>query len=281
MYDEAIRGLLGVLEGRGVEIQALQLTSVTVSLLSMGRLLWKPPAVLATLGSAATRWATKVLRLQSMACGMTLDPFSLGITGASVSLDPPAADKLRLLRGLFPSLRRIGVIHTPGRCAEAVRELEALRAGGEPILLVQARNAAGLRHSLADLRRRADALLMLPDASLYDGPASVARLLRLASRRRLPVVGVSPTHVRAGALVAIHGSPEDNGRRLGGVVMRILSGEKARDIPPQQTLKVLWDVNPAVARDLGLRIHESAAETPRSSTQMNQMPPLPTQEVST
>ena len=126
-----------------------------------------------------------------------------GCLCTAVYREATVADQLKVLRGVLPGARKVGVLLGP----ESVR----LRAQLEfPPLLFEIRmlsDADELAASLGELLPRVDVLLALPDATLYN--PDTARLLLLASyRQTTPVIGPDEQFVRAGSLAAAHPSPE-------------------------------------------------------------------------
>ena len=68
--------------------------------------------------------------------------------------------------------------------------------------------------SLRRLLKQNDALLMLPDQSIYNRD-TLKGVLLTSYRHRIPVISYSPAHVKSGALASIYSSPTDIGNQIG------------------------------------------------------------------
>ena len=162
----------------------------------------------------------------------------------AVYREAPVADQLRVLRGVLPGARKVGVLLGP----ESVRLLEQLQF---PPLLFEVRvlsEADELAASLGELLPRVDVLLALPDATLYN--PDTARLLLLASyRQTTPVIGPDEQFVRAGSLAAAHPSPE--GLIEAAAVLLQYAGLPGQ-LPPPDYARATLSVNNRVARSYGV-----------------------------
>ena len=80
------------------------------------------------------------------------------------------------------------------------------------------------------------------------------RIIALAARRAIPAIYSNRNEHEAGGLMT-YTADTVNGHRLAGTyVGRILKGEKAADLPVQQSTKVELFVNLKVAKALGITI---------------------------
>ncbi|RYD26663.1 MAG: hypothetical protein EOP86_25635, partial [Verrucomicrobiaceae bacterium] len=102
-----------------------------------------------------------------------------------------------------------------------------------------------LKRQVAGLSREKSVLYLTyfqsPDGAVHT-PADVAEAISAASA--VPVVGPYDTYVGRGVMAVCVSPFEEEGRALGGVIRRILSGEKAADIgvlPPSRTRLILDD----------------------------------------
>jgi ABC-type uncharacterized transport system substrate-binding protein len=76
----------------------------------------------------------------------------------------------------------------------------------------------------------------------------------LAARHAVPAVYVGREFAAAGGLLSYGGSTADSYRLAGIYVGRILKGEKAADLPVQQSTKVEMIMNLKAAKALGLTV---------------------------
>ena len=106
---------------------------------------------------------------------------------------------------------------------------------------------------LSELLADIDLLLTLPDPAVYNKRTIVSVLLS-SYRQRVPVVGFSRAYVKAGALIALHSTPEQIGRQIAeALVHRLAHGRWPRaGIQHPNYFDVA--INARVARSLGIRL---------------------------
>lgn len=173
------------------------------------------------------------------------------VTGVAMHL--PAERYLSFL-GTELKARRVGIIYNPARTGALAREARyaAERLG---ITLV-AREASGPReavHDLAQLKGKVDALWLLPDPSVVTRDTLEAFAL-FSQENRVPVVAFAAKYLEQGALAAFEVDPAEMGRQAGRMCRRILDGTRVENVPPEPPAKAVIRTNPAVARNLGLKV---------------------------
>ena len=167
-----------------------------------------------------------------------------GCRCTAVYREAPVSAQLRLLHGILPGARKVGVLLGP----ESDRFRDELVL---PPLLFDIRSledADQLPAALAELLPRVDVLLALPDASLYN--PDTARLLLLASyRQTTAVIGPDEQFVRAGSLAAAHPSPEG---LIEATAMLLQYAGLPERLPPPGYARATISVNARVARSYGV-----------------------------
>jgi putative ABC transport system substrate-binding protein len=103
------------------------------------------------------------------------------------------------------------------------------------------------------LARRVDVLWALPDSSVFT-PLTTGPIQLQALQRRVPVLGLSTSHARTGALAALTPDYTDVGRQTTELVRRVIAGGGARTIPVARPRKVDVVVNARTARRLGIAL---------------------------
>ena len=91
----------------------------------------------------------------------------------------------------------------------------------------------------------------LPDPTVFSR-GGAKRVLLHTLDKQIPFMGLSEHYVRAGALLAVAASYEENGRQVAERVIRILDGESPRRIPVARPEAVEVVFNPNTARRLEL-----------------------------
>lgn len=174
-------------------------------------------------------------------------------TLSAVFLDQPLARQLDLIRLALPTARSIGILyggesrgHSPA-LEKAARERD-MKLG--TALVAQGGLSSALQQVLGD----ADALLALPDPAVFNSETA-ANILMATYRRHVPLIGFSPSYVKAGALLALYSTPAQAGTRGGEVLRQAMAGKSLPS--PQWPREFTVAVNHDVARSLGLALHEA------------------------
>jgi putative ABC transport system substrate-binding protein len=84
-----------------------------------------------------------------------------------------------------------------------------------------------------------------------------ARIIELAAKNRLPAIYQWPHVAREGGLMASGPSLAGMDQLLSGMVVRVLNGTRAGDLPIEQPTRFELVINLATARALGLSIPQT------------------------
>ena len=103
----------------------------------------------------------------------------------------------------------------------------------------------------SDLSSRMDVLWSVADSTVFS-PSGLRQVLLATLRGRVPFVGLSPSFVKAGALLALSVDYQDVGRQSGEQALRILAGEEPSQIPvtTPRSLSLSLNLNTATADQL-------------------------------
>ncbi|MGH8799319.1 MAG: ABC transporter substrate-binding protein, partial [Casimicrobiaceae bacterium] len=149
----------------------------------------------------------------------------------AVPLDMPAGPQILWLRRLLPAARYIGILYDPAQNADHVDSLAAAlrRADFNPVLVPVAAPAM-LPAAVGHLPNAVDALLALPDTTVYT-PQTAKGLLLFSFRHKLPLIGPSEAWVKAGALYALVWDYREVGAFCARLALRRLLGAGAAAPP--------------------------------------------------
>ncbi len=168
-----------------------------------------------------------------------------------VDLDIPIAAQLIAMKSLWPGRMRAGIIRNPAQSRYTAELLETLaRKEGFSLLVIDCDGPAHLLKTMGAFKGRVDFVLCPPDSELYNA-VTIKPLVMASLEQRLPLVGFSPSFVRAGAAAGIFPDYADLGRQAAEVALRVLRGEE-HGAPNESPRKVLVAVNQRVARLLGV-----------------------------
>jgi len=160
--------------------------------------------------------------------------------------DPPLDRQLRLIIGILPQARRIGVLF--GTNSEfLLRELRQYAAPMGLEIVPQRWDNINDSRPLQALFKNSDVLLGLDDPDLYN-PKTAKNLLLSSYARQLPLIGPNAGFVKAGSLASTYSDQADWLNVLDRLLDRAPSSWP-RSLYPEH-FKVVG--NPQVARSLGI-----------------------------
>jgi putative ABC transport system substrate-binding protein len=180
------------------------------------------------------------------------------VTGLTLVASEQSAKRLELLKEILPRLARVAVLWNSNNASHPLqlKEME----GAAPVLGIQLQSlpvadAIDLEKALQSAAEAsAEALITMDDLLII---SHRARIVDLATRQRLPVMGEFKPFATAGALMSYAPDQIDMWRRAAGYVDKIFKGSKPADLPVEQPIKFELIVNLKSAKALGLRIPES------------------------
>jgi putative ABC transport system substrate-binding protein len=180
------------------------------------------------------------------------------LTGIS-SLDTDLTPKrLQVLKAIFPTVRRVWAVYHPddlssGAAARKAQEVAALLK--VEVVARAVRTPEELVSQLKSLQP-GDGLLSPPTVTMN----IPGMLLDLQLMARWPAIFYTDFWVQAGALVS-YGSPiRDDSAQSARLVVRILRGERPRDLPVEGPNKIELTINSKTAKSLGITIPREILE---------------------
>jgi putative ABC transport system substrate-binding protein len=216
------------------------------------------PAAIVSIGTRATLWARDTTLEIPIVFAMVLNPVSGGliesmqrpggrITGAA--LDVPPQRQLETLHEIVGA-QRIGVLYNPSETGLLVGEArEAARQAGLELVPIEVHDPTELGESLARLDGSVEALWSVADRTVLSR-GMVEQVLLYTLDHQIPFMGLSAQYVRAGALLALRTSYEENGAQAAELVMQVLSGAPAGSLPVTVPTEIEVVFNPRTAERL-------------------------------
>jgi hypothetical protein len=172
---------------------------------------------------------------------------------SAIYLDQPVERQVTLLQAALPGVRNVGVLYAaPPPELAVVRRVLADR---NMRLHEQAVDAGhSLNDTLENVLNESEVLFVLPDAEVYNS-GTIRNILLTAYRKQVPLVGISPAYVKAGALYAVFTTPEQVAAQAASMIVRY--AESGRLPAAQYPSEFDISVNMQVARSLDLRIKDA------------------------
>jgi putative ABC transport system substrate-binding protein len=210
----------------------------------------------------AAQQATSTIPI--VAIDLESDPVAMGlavslarpggnITGVFLDLPELSGKQLELLQEAVPDIARVAVLWDPATPPFPLRALEvAARSLGVTLHTLEVRSLdefTGVFDSVT--QAQAEALFVLPSPLWYHHRA---RIVDLATQRRLPVVAMFKEFAQAGALMSYGPNLEDMARHAASYVDRILKGATPAELLIERPTRFELIVNLKAATALGLTI---------------------------
>jgi hypothetical protein len=189
-------------------------------------------------------------------------------TFSAIYLDQPIERQIELISAALPHKHNIGILYsTPPK--ELVHIRQEMKDHG----LILHEQTVGSEFSLFEALQVSlssnETLLALPDATVYND-STVRNILLATYRSGIPLIGVSPGYVTAGALCAVFSTPEQIAIQTATLILQF---EDSHALPAAQYPRE-FDVmvNEKVARSLGLQLKQASAlhDEIRSHIEVNQ-----------
>ncbi|MBR9829593.1 MAG: ABC transporter substrate-binding protein [Oceanospirillales bacterium] len=181
-----------------------------------------------------------------------LDAPGGNVTGLSDKT--PVAQHLELIREFVPELTRLGVPYNPGEPnAVAIVALLKEEAAKQGITIVEAPAPKSSDVMMASQKLIGDveAIYCPTDNTILTALESV---VKVGIDGRIPVFSADTDSVKRGAVAALGFNYFDIGRQTGDVIVRILKGEMAGDIPVRVASGSDLYVNTKMAPLMGIEI---------------------------
>ncbi len=227
------------------------------------------PAVIIVTTIAGARAAQRATSTIPIVMASMNDPVGSGLiaslarpggnTTGLATLNQDVTPKLmELIHLLFPKAASIAAVFNPANPSNLVY-VQRIRAEAEKIGVTahayEIKTPAELNGVFDKLAaQKPDALLVVPDAGTLDLSAPIAAL---SLRHGIPVVSTAPELTATGGLVSYGVSRQENYRRSGYFIRKILDGIKPADLPVEQPTKILVSVNLKSARAFGLSVPDA------------------------
>jgi len=205
----------------------------------------KNPALVFTLGSAATEGAIREIKDIPIIAGMIVHKWELqkARNATGVILDFPLKTQLDWIRRMFPNKKTVGVLFNAKENQHLIAKARQLtKTMGLTLFAKQVENPKDLPAALDSLSRRADVVWGLTD-SVALTPETAKGILLFSFRNRIPFVGLSTSWVKAGAVYALDRDYVDVGQQCGELAGKVLRQGKIHGLQPLPPRKVVYALN--------------------------------------
>jgi putative ABC transport system substrate-binding protein len=218
------------------------------------------PDLVVTIGPEASMLAKEKIKNIPVVFSMVLHPRDFaGSNLTGVSLEIPFRMKLEKIKRILPHIKKIGVIYS-SRSTPVYKEiLQECKEMGIQLVVREIDSVKEFPDAFKDIswQRQLDLFLMIPDTKIYF-LKSIEYLLIEGLKNKVPVIGLSSSYTRAGALISFEADYSDLGRQAGEIALKIFEGEKPANIKPSRPERINISLNLMVAERLDIKIHPQA-----------------------
>ncbi len=195
-----------------------------------------------------------------VAAKLVSGPGASGTNVTGVSDLSPIDQHIALIKELTPNAKSIGVPYNPGE-ANSVVLLDLVKKHGAEqgfeIIASPATKTGEVLAATQNLIGKVDVIYVATDNTIISAFEAV---VKVGIDHQIPVYAGDTDSVKRGAMAALGFDYYDVGRQTGKVVVEILNGKKAGDIPFQGVNKTNLFVNPAMAEKMGVKLSAEVIE---------------------
>ncbi len=218
----------------------------------------QPPSLLVALGSLAAQAAVREGGETPILASMILaaDELPKSANATAVILDFPLETQFQWLQRILPGSATLGVLYHPQENVAKVQAATRVAKGmGLTLIGRGVESPRDLPDAIENLFRSIDVLWGVADQTVMT-PQTAEPILLASLRNKIPLVGLSTSWVKAGALYALDRNYSDIGLQCGELAVKILSGTKAGSIPVTGPRKVAYSLNLKTASLLNMELPE-------------------------
>ena len=265
-YNQAVEGLKKTFAARdfAVQIREVELPSEPTKEEPFLRALEKSgPDLVVTVGTQATLSVVRTIKRAPVVFSLVLfseESESLlqnrpaNVTGSA--MDIPINLQFQRLQEVIPELKRVGVIFNP---QNSMGEIEGARRAAREIGLtlveIPVTNESEVLQQVEGLKGKVDVLWSVADSTVFT-PRSVDSILLLTLRDGIPFVGLSPSFVKAGALLSFSCDYQDVGSQSAEQALEILAGKSPAEVSVAYPRRISLFLNLNTARAIHLEISQ-------------------------
>jgi len=198
--------------------------------------------------------------------GAVTDPYRMGVAKTpedhlpqltGVATLQPVETTIKIMREIFPEAKRIGIAWNPAEaCSEACtyKAREAAKKYGFKLLEANVSSTSEVLDALRSLiARDIDIFITSGDNTVLMALGSIAKIL---NQHKIPYFTNGPTDVQRGAFLSIGADYYQVGKETARLAIRVINGERPRDIPIENYVPETMVINLALAKEYGITIPE-------------------------
>ncbi len=264
-YLRALKGVKQVITQSGVEVGFIEYTILDDSTEKervLAEVRNKKPDLIVTIGSKATELVSRDIKDIPIVFSAVLNPAISGfvpardapegnLTGAS--LDVPLRIQMEKFKLIVPELKSLGVLYT-AETEPLVREARSVsKYLGIELYPLSIESEKEIPSALQEFKDEVDGVWAVADPLIFT-PQSSQFILLFTLRNGLPLMGLTPSFVQAGALFTLAPDYKDVGRQAGEMVLEIISGKDPKQVSVSMPRMIYLYLNMKTADQINLKI---------------------------
>ncbi|MBN9413028.1 MAG: ABC transporter substrate-binding protein [Candidatus Paracaedimonas acanthamoebae] len=179
---------------------------------------------------------------------------------SGVSDLPPLNAQIELIRELFPTAKKIGILYNPAEVnsTKTISEFQDLAKKFEyEILLAPTTKSSEVLFSAQNLIGKVDILYIPQDNTVV---SAISSLISLQYEKKIPCFTSDEVLVQKGAIAAVGTSYYEHGKQVGEIVFKFLENKKGVQIPIAFPRNPQIYINYETAKNLDLSIPDKIAQ---------------------
>lgn len=219
--------------------------------------------LIVTIGVSAARLITEsdqsIPRLYTLIPRTAADSMGLvesAPTASVLYLDQPIRRQLNLVKLITSKNQVLGVLFGPTTAGSRALLESAAGDLGIPLQTDMAEVENEIGPALKNLLDHSDIILALPDPLIYNRN-TIFNILLSSYHHRVPLIGFSASYVKAGAMLAVHSTPQQIGMHISEIIQQFIknAGEYLPDSEYPRYFSI--EVNPSVADSLDINLPDA------------------------
>ncbi|NTV51857.1 MAG: hypothetical protein HGA76_02415 [Candidatus Firestonebacteria bacterium] len=216
----------------------------------------KPVAVLALGTEAVNAIKNSPPPGSALIFSMILDPMEIpGRKVSGVVMQIPTGEQFARLAKMLPGAKRVGVVYNPKFSKKSILQArDVVGQYGMSLMPIAVENFDEIPGALSNLTNdKVDVLWSVVD-NLVAQPSAISQIIEHAHNEKVPFIGLSMYHVKAGALAAFAVDYSDLGKQTAELTAKVVAGEASNRIETPR--KIVAYVNDTVQKQLGLNLSD-------------------------
>lgn len=180
------------------------------------------------------------------------------VTGVSNFIEPDK--QFEAFKKILPDLKTVGVIYNPGE-PNSLSLNDSMQKAAKlyniQIVFAPANNTVEVPQATRQLLSKVDAIFINNDNTAL---SAFKAITQIAKTKKIPVFVSDTDMISEGALAALGPNQYEIGRQTAKLLLQILQGEKAENLPVLFPDKTELFINTGVAKELGITVPDSILE---------------------